>query len=290
MNYVDLGATLFVPATHKHLFDVVCKRKYKELKSVLVDTEDGIDAKELPQAKEQIIKLLKSYEKNECHLFIRPKDVKFLKELLSMEGIEKVDGFVLPKFSLSNANAYLKLLHTRDFYIMPSIEGCELFEREKLKRLKEMLVEHKEKILLIRFGLEDMLRQLGMKRDCNLSIFDYAVTNVVLGEFLALFKSSGFAVSGGVYPCFENKEGFIKDVERDLREGLFSKTIIHPNHISFSNEIYKVKREELDWAKAILQSGENIFAHKQSMVESQTMTPYAQEILRRFEVYGVKEL
>jgi len=287
MDYIDLGATLFVPATHKNLFEIVCEGKYKALKSVLVDTEDGISQADLVMAKARIKQLLDSYQKKECHLFLRPKNPQFLEELLGMEGIEKVDGFILPKFTLDNAGVYLQLLKQKDFYFMPSIEGSELFEKEKLQKLKDLLLAYKEKILLIRFGLEDMLRQLRMKRDCRYSIFDYSVTNVVLGEFLALFKSNGFAVSGGVFPCFKDTEGFIKDVERDLREGLFCKTVIHPNQVGLCNELYKVKEEELRWAEVILQSSDAVFAHEKNMVETTTMRPYAQEILRRFEVYGL---
>ena len=50
INYIELGATLFVPATHKDLEDVVCNNKYPELKSVLIDTEDGISEKNLDMA------------------------------------------------------------------------------------------------------------------------------------------------------------------------------------------------------------------------------------------------
>ncbi len=287
MDHIDLGGTLFVPATHKNLFEIVCEGKYKDLKSVLVDTEDGINHSDLMMAKTRIKKLLNSYQKKGCHLFLRPKDPHVLEEFLEMEGIEKVDGFILPKFTLQNAAFYLKLLQGKDFYFMPSIEGSELFEKEKLKLLRDMLLKHKEKILLIRFGLEDMLRQLRMKRNCKYSIFDYSVSNVVLGEFLAIFKSSGFVVSGGVFPCFKDTEGFIKDVERDLREGLFSKTVIHPNQARLCNELYKINEEELRWAETTLQSSDTIFAHEDNMVETTTMEPYAKEILRRFEVYGI---
>jgi len=288
MDYIDLGATLFVPATHKALFEIVCEGKYKALKSVLIDAEDGIDEKDLEKAKEQIQKLLIQYEKKELHLFLRPKDVECLEELLSMEGVEKVDGFILPKFSLQNSAKYLQLLEKKEFYIMPSIEGLELFEREKLKTLRDILLKYKKKILLVRFGLEDMLKQLGMKRSSDLSVFDYSVTSNVLGELLSLFKSSGFAVSGGVYPYFKNTDGFIKDVKRDLREGLFSKTLIHPKQITLTNELYKVDEEEYLWAKAIVQSDTNIFRYEDTMAELKTMLPYAKEVLRRFDVYGLR--
>lgn len=64
------------------------------------------------------------------------------------------------------------------------------------------MLKNRKKILLVRFGLEDMLKQLKMKRSCEDSVFDFSAIFYVLGSFIATFKSIGFRVSGGVYPCF----------------------------------------------------------------------------------------
>ena len=65
---VELGATLFVPALHKDLLAVVEGKKYPNLKSVLIDSEDGIDESDLADAitkiKELLIKLKESADQN----------------------------------------------------------------------------------------------------------------------------------------------------------------------------------------------------------------------------------
>ncbi|QSZ42931.1 hypothetical protein GJV85_12710 [Sulfurimonas aquatica] len=287
VNYIDLGATLFVPSTHKNLEDILNAQKYPELKSVLIDTEDGIEDEKYEVALEKIQRVLRTYDKQKLLLFIRPKNCDGLRELLSLEGIEKVDGFILPKFSLSNAKEYLKILEKKKFFIMPSIEGSELFNQAELYELRDILLPYKEQILLVRFGLEDMLRQLRMKRSCEYSIFDYSAPASVLGTFIAIFKSAGFGVSGGVYPCFKDDAGFIRDVKRDLREGLFSKTIIHPKQIEITNELYKVTKEEYDEALYISKSDKALSAINRKMAEIKTMKPYSLEIIRRAELYGI---
>lgn len=113
---------------------------------------------------------------------------------------------MLAKFSLTNCEKYMHLLQSTNFYIMPSIEGFELLEYVKLQELKQCILTYKHKVLLVRFGLEDMLKQLSMKRTCNDSVFDLAVGNAVLGNFIGIFKSAGFAVSGGVYPCLKMRQ------------------------------------------------------------------------------------
>jgi citrate lyase beta subunit len=288
INYVQLGGTLFVPASHKNLQPILLKEKYPQLRSLVIDFEDGLDPNELDNSYENVRSILKLCNEKSLFVFIRPKDHEHLKEILKMEDIDNIDGFVLPKFSLTNKEKYFDVLEKKDFYIMPSIEGNELFEYDKLKELKNFLLTHKEKILLVRFGLEDMLRQLNLKRGCEDSIFDLAVGSVVLGNFIAVFKSSGFVISGGVYPCFKNYEGFKKDISRDLKEGLFSKTIIHPDQIELVDEMYKVEKQEYNESLQLLESQNVVFNQNNKMAEKHTMSGFAEFIKNRAEVYGIK--
>ncbi len=288
INYVQLGGTLFVPASHKNLQPILLKEKYPQLRSLVIDFEDGLDPSEIENSYENVKSILKLCNEKSPFVFIRPKDQDHLKEILKMEDIDNIDGFVLPKFSLTNKEKYFDVLEKKDFYIMPSIEGNELFEYDKLKELKNFLLTYKEKILLVRFGLEDMLRQLNLKRGCEYSIFDLAVGNVVFGNFIAVFKSSGFAISGGVYPCFKNYEGFKKDISRDLKEGLFSKTIIHPDQIELVNEMYKVDKQEYNESLQLLESQNVVFNQNNKMAEKYTMSGFAEFIKNRAEVYGIK--
>ncbi|MCF6330604.1 MAG: HpcH/HpaI aldolase/citrate lyase family protein [Sulfurimonas sp.] len=289
IHYTELGATLFIPATHKDISKIIQGNKYPNLKSIVIDTEDSISDNDFAYAIDVVKNLITSFKKNKLLVFIRPRNIETLKELLKNEKINQINGFVLPKFSLINAQQYLDILKPFSHQIMPSIEGEELFNTNKLIQLKDILVKHKEKIILVRFGLEDMLRQLSMKRRCEDTVFDITVTSSILGNFLAIFKSAGFGISGGVYPCFNDKNGFIKDVKRDLKEGLFSKTIIHPAQIKLAHEIYKVTLEELNEANSLLSSSKAIINLDAKMGEVGTMSPYAKLILQREKIYGIRD-
>lgn len=289
INYIELGGTLFVPATHKNLAELLSGSKYPNLRSLVIDTEDGLKHETLHLALGAIQNQLLTYKKKELLVFIRPKNQTVLKELLEFKGIEKIDGFILPKFSLTNAQNYFDILKLYEFSLMPSIEGEELFNHTKLLELRDIIQTNMDKIVLVRYGLEDMLKALRMRRSCEESVFDLSATSMVLGNFIATFKSSGFGVSGGVYPCFKNAKGFTRDVQRDLKEGLFSKTIIHPNQIDMINELYKVTQKEFDEAIEIYEQEEAVFAQNEKMAETSTMKPHSLEIIQRAEVYGLKE-
>ena len=289
IDYIELGGTLFVPASHQKLGDIVMRKVFKNLKSLVIDFEDGLRASALDESMASLGENLLALTEDKPYIFLRVRDEKHLEELLKLKDIVKIDGFVLAKFSLNNAKNYLSVLENRDFAIMPSIEGKELFNQGDLLKLRDILLTQKEKIALVRFGLEDMLRQLSMKRSCEDSIFDLCAPSSVLGTFIAIFKSSGFAISGGVYPCFKDDDGFKKDVKRDLKEGLFSKTIIHPNQIEIVNELYKVTREEFEVASAICQSEDVVFNLKGEMAEKITMNPHSEIILKRAKNYGIQD-
>lgn len=289
ISHLQLGGTLFIPATHKNLQSIVLHERYKALRSVVIDTEDGVQSSDLKHACIEIEKLLIHYSKRSLLLFLRPRNPEVLAAFLEMSGIEKVDGFVLPKFSLSNAQEYLSLLNKTQHHFMPSIEGEELFDVQKLIALRELLLPYKERIVVIRFGLEDMSRLLGIRKSCKESIFNFAAPNAALGNLIGIFKSAGFGISGGVYGCYEDDDGFVQDLKRDLKEGLFSKTIIHPNQIALTNELYKVSKEQYAEACSIEASEHTLFDLDGKMGEKNTMLAYAQFILKRSQIYGVSE-
>jgi len=288
IHYTELGATLFIPAVHPKLFSIVQGEKYPTLQAVVIDTEDGIAKESFADALNSIQDLLLQLDTPKPLVFLRPRNAEVLESFLSLAFIQKVDGFVLPKFSLNNAQSYLSLLEDREFVWMPSIEGEEIFEEEKLLALRTLFLEHKKSIPLIRFGLEDILRQLSLRRRCEDSVFDLATGNFLLGRFITLFKSVGFCVSGGVFPCYKDDIGFIKDVQRDLKEGLFSKTMIHPQQILLLQDLYKVAKRDFDEALEILLQEEAVFAQNGKMAEKVTMSPYSEEIIMRAQIYGLK--
>jgi len=287
--YVELGATLFVPANHKNLLPLIRGEKYPYIKSLVIDFEDGLDVELMQHAEQKLHDALLSISEYSPFIFIRPKHAEHLKHIVKMKDIEKITGFILPKFSLKNADTYLNLLDQKPFVFMPSIEGEELFDIQKLVELKEKLLTNKHNIVLVRFGLEDMLKSLYMRRKCKESVFDFSVTSCVLGNFMATFKGAGFGVSGGVYPCFLDDEGFCADVERDLKEGLFSKTVIHPKQALLTNELYKVDEQEYQEAKEILLSKKAVFNQNGKMAERATMINFAKIIAKRAEIYGIKK-
>jgi len=284
----ELGGTLFVPSTHKHLSSIGKGDKFPSLRSLVIDTEDGIQESDLKSGLQALEALLFNLPQTPCYRFIRPKNPRILKTILQMDGIEKMDGFVLPKFGMDNMESYIAELEGNSFAFMPSLEGHELFDTDSLKTIRNALLPFQSRIPLIRFGAEDMLKLLGLRRDCSLSLFDMSLPSQVIGNMMGVFKPYGFEISGGVYRCYQDHEGFLQDLLRDLREGLVSKTIIHPDQISIVEKCYQVTAEEYEEAKTLVEAEEAVFSLNGTMAEPQTQKRWAYNILARYDTYGMR--
>jgi len=282
-----LGGTLFVPASHQNAVPISRGEKFSQLRSVVFDFEDGLDDASYPKALENIKQLLQQPPRKGLLRFIRPKNTAMLDEFLQLSIIGEIDGFVLPKFSLASAPDYIALMEKEHFAFMPSIEGSELFDAAKLAELRELLLPYQERVVLIRFGAEDMFKQLCLNREPDVSLYDYSSAGVVVGNLINTFKPSGFDIAAPVFPFFQNGDAYAKEIRRDLREGLVSKTIIHPSQIEPIEKLYRVHAQMLQTARETLDRKSAVFASEGAMVETRTMRNRAYELTVRARLYGI---
>lgn len=290
-DHIQLGGTMYTPATNKNLLSIANGEKFPYLKSVVFCLEDAIKDDEVEVAMQNIAEFLVKFKRADIKVFIRPKDSENLQELLKLKDIEKIDGFALAKFGTANMQSYFKILNSSKnrYHIMPVIESTDMFDSEKLKQIRDfLLTQTKHRITTLRVGGEDMFKVLGIKKSCEDSIHEFHISSKIFADLFATFKPYGFNISAPVYNCLENKEFFTKEIQRDIREGFFGKTIIHPDQAKIVNECYKVIQTELDEAKEILDSSNGaIFRFGEKMCEPKAHHVWAKTILKRASVYGI---
>ncbi len=289
IDVVELGGTLYTPATNKDLLKIALGEKFPFLRSVVFCLEDAIIEEQTASAMENIQKFLLDYSPNDIKLFIRPRDIGNLKELLSLKNIEKIDGFSLAKISFKNMQGYFEVLNCVDekYHIMPVLESKDIFQNTALRYIRDYLLNHeKHNILTLRIGGEDMFSYLGLKRNCGDSIHDFHISSKVFGEILSVFKPSGFNIAAPVYPCLENDDIFKQEVKRDIKEGFFGKTVIHPKQARMINELYKVSEDEYQEAKSVLSSKEAILRSQNRMYEPVVHGKWADNIIKRYKTYN----
>lgn len=287
---IQLGASLYIPATHKNVIEICNNNKYPALKSCIIDTEDAIIADDLSLALDNISKMLQDYKPSELAVFIRPRNPHILQEILKIKNIEKIDGFSLPKFSTEVMKEYAQIisLSNKEFYIMPILESKDIFSQTKLDEIKEFLISCKIPTLTLRLGGEDMMNYLGLKRRCKDNIYSLIAPSLVIARVINTFKPYGFNISATVFNCIHQEELYKQNVLEDLKQGLIGKTIIHPNQIEPLNEIYKVTKEDYEIAKKMLdKTTDASIVTDGQMGEKFAHSSWAKIILLRAKFYGI---
>lgn len=290
IEYYELGATLYVPCLNKNLELIIERKKYLYLKSIVICLEDSTALNEVEKGMKRLEKLLKQFIISDLKIFIRPRNIENLKDILKIKNINMIDGFSLPKFDTNSMAEYLSIFtEVNHFYIMPILETKDVFSSLKLQDIFRELEPFKEKILVIRVGGEDILSLLDTIRDCSKTIYEIMPLYLVLSTIINTFKPYGFNISSTVYSCFGEYKILEKELLRDKDHQLFNKTCIHPRQIEMIENSYKVTKDEYTIANKLLKEEEAIFSYNSRMYEKATHSNWAKSIILRYKIYGVKD-
>jgi len=287
LNYYRLGATLYSPATLDKLTQHLNANTYH---SLVVCTEDAIHEHEVEFALNNIQKTLYQLQPSATLRFIRPRNVQILRTLLTMPGIDKIDGFVLPKVDLSNISHYRQLFSDHAiFTVMPTLETEIAFDQQALRKLCSELNQFPCQILCLRIGGNDLLNILKIKRPRNLSIYETPIRQAI-DNCITVFKPHHYQLSAPVYEYIDNASEAIlkKELEMDIAHGLLAKTAIHPCQVEHIQTAYKVTRSDYEIAKKILNPEISaVFKFQGQMCEPATHHNWAEETMLRSSYYGL---
>ncbi|WP_408589438.1 HpcH/HpaI aldolase/citrate lyase family protein [Novosphingobium sp.] len=290
MTAIALGATLYIPVLRPNLLEI-CLGSNPELRSIVVCLEDSIREDELDAARARFAAFLLTLSSISptITIYVRPRDVSMLAWMVSMPGIDAIDGFVLPKVESSNISHWLSIMAGNNNAFMPTIEGAEAFNRSVLEQLCKQLQPFCERVTAIRIGGNDILNILGVRRSKHRTAYDGPL-GAVIRDMAATFIPAGFAVAAPVFEHYASLDLLREEVERDIEHGLLTKTAIHPRQVGVIHECYQPKVCELREAQAILESDARaVFGSQGSMCEPATHRRWAGNILARAHIFGIDE-
>lgn len=292
-TYARLGASLYVPAIHKDVLRIANGEKIPFLRSCVICTEDSIAANQVDDALNQLRALLKQFRPTGMLRFIRARNPEVLDQLLQIEGIENIDGFVLPKVNTDNLLSYMSLFKRADrFYVMPTLETREALSWDAMRAMRDLLLADsiRDRILCLRIGGNDLLQLLGTRRSTELTAYETGL-GYTIDMLVSIFKPYGFNLSSPVFEGFDHADVLAREVQMDKLRGLFAKTAIHPDQIPEIEWHYKVGRTELEQARKILhEDAPAVFGGQDEsvMCEVATHRAWAENILARADIYGIK--
>lgn len=283
-----LGATLYIPAIRPNLAATLADEDLA-LRSAVVCLEDSVGEADLDVARGTFAAFVASHKPGgTCRVYARPRDQAMLAWMLSLEGIENIDGFVLPKVTTQNISAWLELVMKTGHAIMPTIEGEEAFDIAALQVLRAQLLPFVRQVDAIRIGGNDILNILGARRSRYRTAYDGPLGQVIR-DFAATFIPAGFAVSSPVFEHFGAPDVLAEEIERDLEHGIMTKTAIHPEQVRQIHAAYRPSVADLADARRILdENALAVFGSDGSMCEPATHRSWAANILARAQAFGLE--
>ena len=289
-----LGATLYMPCTRDDAAErLFGPARIPGLRSAVLCLEDSVLDGDVPLAMTNLASVLRRLPVREPGagplVFVRPRDVAMLEHILHMPGIDRVDGFVLPKAHADNMPAYLALpLHDRH-RLMPTLETREALDAHEMRRLRDQLLGVHDRVLALRIGGNDLLAAMGLRRVAGRTAYEGPL-GPIIASLVATFAPWSFAMSAPVFERFDDHPLLRAEVARDLEHGLVTKSAIHPDQIAVIQGAYAVPAHQAEEARLILApEGPAVFSHGGAMCEPATHRAWAQRLLARADAFGIAD-
>ncbi len=267
-----VGGLLYTPALMDNIAEKIIEHEFKSLTSLALCLEDSISDDSLEKAEKQLkttLDILGSSNVELPLLFVRVRSVEHLAKVHTLLGEAEsiLTGYVLPKFDLTNCEAYCQLIKEYNLgrknrlYIMPILESktvADIGNRvDILWSIKKHLDSIHEYILNVRVGGNDFSNMYGLRRSETQNIYQIGVIRDILVNIINVFATD-YVVSGPVWEYFgadDSKpwaEGLRKEIELDQLNGFIGKTAIHPSQLPIIYESLKVRKCDYDDANNIV--------------------------------------
>lgn len=289
----QLGAPLYMPAHRLDLRDIANGDKLPMLRSMIFCTEDAVLKYEVESCIRHLGLCMQGFrETRQRFRFIRARNPEILSRLLDLPNIDRIDGFVLPKFTIDNFSAYLDQLQGTSFKVMPTLETREVFDAEAMRELRQALLQDgmEERILMLRIGGNDLMNLLGIRRPRHMTLYQTPLGHVV-AQLVTQFKPFGFSLSSPVFEYLDDHETLQQEIRLDLAHGLVGKTAIHPDQVPAIENAYRVERTDYEMALSMHDSAAPaVFRMHDAMCEIATHRHWSNEIIIRHACYGSREL
>ncbi|MBQ1914499.1 MAG: HpcH/HpaI aldolase/citrate lyase family protein [Selenomonadaceae bacterium] len=313
-----VGGLLYMPAFQENMVEKILGRKIAGLTSVAFCLEDAIQDEALEDAEKNLGSILEemrsAYEERREQLpllFVRvrtPEHMRHISVFLG-EAENVLTGYILPKFDISNGEAYRNVLREinrgrqEPLYVMPVLESSMIADNETrvpvLHGIKEILDSMKEFVLNVRVGGNDFSNLYGLRRPVDTPIYSVGVIRDILVDILNVFARD-YVVSGPVWEYFDDKKGFdwleglLQELKLDRINGFIGKTAIHPSQLPHIYDSLKVSHTDYEDARQVLlwdveKLGVVKSADGSRMNEVKTHRRWAERTKILGDIYGIRD-
>ncbi|MEJ2776320.1 CoA ester lyase [Sulfolobaceae archaeon RB850M] len=229
---------LYVPSNNEKM---IRKTETINADMFIFDLEDAVPDNEKNKARELLNSLLPQLNlKATVCIRINPLYSKeFAHDILFVNKNDKIECLVVPKAEID-----LSFL-----YKLTSKELLPLIETAKgLSRIEDVV--RSEGVLGISWGAADLADSL------RANVKAVEGSEYIRLKIITTARAYGITPTDKVYFDVKNLEGFRKDCEMAKSFGFDGKQVIHPEQVKIANEIFSPSKEEIEWAKRVIEEYE----------------------------------
>lgn len=282
---------MYVPVIHPDVADIVTGQRYPGLKSVVLCLEDALAVTDVHRGLKALRALLNEPRPSSKGVltFVRPRDRDMAREISTYEGIDHVQGFVVPKISINNLSDWLEIAQLTHLSLMATLESRWVFDPDRVGEfLAELDLHQTQRLMALRVGGNDLLSCLGLRCVRGRTAYEGPIS-WLMSQLMCRFGSKGYALTAPVFDVIDDTDTLQRECIQDVDFGFVGKTAIHPSQVKIIHECFAVKTEDVNTARAILKQGASaVFKRDGAMAEPATHTAWAERLLKRHDIYGCK--
>lgn len=279
-RYGALGASLYVPATHKSLESILFEGCHGA-RSLILCTEDAVAPDAVAWAVHRLIRTLKAAPSAVPFLrFVRPRNPFVLRQLVEVpEALARLDGVVIPKFDEGSAPEWREVLDCcPKLAVMPTLETPSLFREDTAVATLEAVESLRNPVISLRIGANDLLGAIGLKRQPGQTVYDTPLRST-LERLITLFRPAGYELAAPVCDLIGEPDTLSREVAQDIAWGFYAKTCVHPAQLAVVEEHFAqaLKRQQQQ-AFVLLNSNDAVFKDAGQMFEQTCHSNWAKRI------------
>ncbi len=245
-----LRSFLFVPGNTKRFID---KAKTLNADIICLDLEDSVSITDKEPARQLVSDVLKIRPEFAGEVYVRTNsyDSGLIQDDLKAVVQKGIDGIVIPKVNDANEVFELSkwignLEHERTVKegtveIMPSIESA----KGVVNAYK--IASASPRVSALVFGVFDFLFDMGLEYVEDGMEYGYARAKVPVDA-----RAAGVYAIDSIWQKIDDTTGLIKDAATGMKLGYKGKSIIHPSQIEPVHKIFVPNKEEVEWAKKVV--------------------------------------
>ena len=287
----SLGATLYMPVLHPRVADILHGRLPPPAASIVLCLEDALAAQDVDDGLRCLDQLMSDLpQRLPVRTFLRPRNREMAYALSARAAGTAIEGLVAPKVVPETLADWLELTREGGLSVMPTLESGCFFDPAKVCAIRDILDDHPQdtaRVAAIRLGGNDLLSSLALRRERGITSWEGPLSWVI-SMASSILIAAGYPVAAPVYDVIDDPETLQRETLRDVAAGFISKTVIHPAQTPIINRAFQVLREDVEHARAALDSNaQAVFKRDGMMCEPATHRAWAQRTLARKEVFGV---